>query len=63
MFLCDPCHGPDTCHGSVVRSVGQCEKCGKMAACLDCHTDAHRKKQGKAKEGDLWLRANTWPSD
>lgn len=50
MFLCDPCHGPEPCYGSVVRSSGRCEACGQMAACLDCHTPAHRKKVDKAKD-------------
>ena len=42
MFLCDNCHGPEPCLGSIVGSSGQCEKCRKMAACLDCPTPAHR---------------------
>lgn len=49
MFLCDPCHGPELCHGSVVRSSGQCEACGQIAACLDCHTPAHREKIKKVE--------------
>ncbi|KKM78022.1 hypothetical protein LCGC14_1364130 [marine sediment metagenome] len=39
MFLCDKCHDPTTCLSALVlfRSVGVCENCSKVAACVDCH--------------------------
>jgi hypothetical protein len=36
MFLCDNCHDA-TKHPAIFRSRGQCECCGKVANCIDCH--------------------------
>ena len=36
MFCCDECHDARK-HPTGYRSLGRCEVCGKMAACIDCH--------------------------
>ena len=36
MFLCDKCHDAKG-HMLLFRSRGQCEMCGQVADCLDCH--------------------------
>lgn len=50
MFLCQPCHGPEPCLGEVVKSRGACERCGKVADCIDCHADAHRPKKAEKEK-------------
>ncbi len=41
MFLCPECHGKTKCQRGaweeMMGSHGPCEKCHKVADCMDCH--------------------------
>lgn len=40
MFLCPPCHKTTVCEAGWIEEVmptyGRCERCERMAGCLDC---------------------------
>jgi hypothetical protein len=39
MFLCEKCHQESNCQMGFIEGLsrGECESCGKVATCYDCH--------------------------